>query len=148
MIACGGGKNGSGRHANFAVAASHNVRNAPRADSQGARRRKASPPRPRRSAPSVPMTAIAAITKAPTPSCWVRDQSPTSSHSRQDRPNAVQGAPAASPPPADRSHSRDWKAGARWPATALSTSDREYVDINALREFGGIRRWLDDGDRL
>src|SRR6266852_4687862 len=35
MIACGGGKNGSGSHANFAVATSHSVRNNPSASNHG-----------------------------------------------------------------------------------------------------------------
>src|SRR5580692_11646349 len=145
MMACGGGKNGSGSHANFAVATSHSVRKTPSAASQGARCRKPAPMRPRRSAPNVPTSTTAATTKAPMPSSWVRDQSPRSSQIRHDRPNAIQPRLARMPMPAPRSQSR-LCAGACAPIPPVS--DREYVDINALREFGGVGRRLEHGDRL
>src|SRR5882757_11182784 len=149
MIACGGGKNGNGSQANFAVATSHSVRSSPSTSNHGARWRSAVPALPRKSALKVPKKASAAMTNAPIPSEWVRDQSPRSSHNRHDRPNATQAMAAAIPGPACRSRSR--RSRLRDPDRAASVaipSDSEYVDINPLREFGGIRARLENGDRL
>src|SRR5580704_17789977 len=52
---------------------------------------------------------------------------------------------ARMPMPAPRSQSRR-SAGACAPIP--SVSDREYVDIDALCEFGGVGRRLEHGDRL
>src|SRR5690349_9485452 len=150
MMACGGGKNGNGSHANFAVASSHTVRNRPSATSHGARRRKAGPAAPRKSAPSVPNSASAATTKAAMPSAYVRDQSPRSGHHRHDRPSAIQAIAAATPTPELLSQSPIASArefDAREPSTEI-VSDSEYVDIDLLREFRRIRAWLEDRDRL
>src|ERR1700760_3448988 len=147
MMACGGGKNGSGSRANFAVATSHSVRKTPSAANQGERWRNPLPTRPRRSAPMVPTSTIAAITKAAMPSSWVRDQSPTSSHRRQENPNAAQAKLATMPAADARSQTRGCETEIR-PLGRPSVSDREYVDIDALREFGGVGGRLEHGDRL
>src|SRR5450631_2923815 len=97
MIACGGGKNGSGNQANFAVASSQMVRNTPSANSHGARARSPPPKRPSHFALVVAVRMPPAITKAATARLGVRDQSPKSSHSRQDNPNATHARLANTP---------------------------------------------------
>src|ERR1700756_460009 len=90
---------------------------------------------------------VAATTKAPMPSEWVRAQSPTSSHNRHDRPRAIQARLAATPVPEARRKSRSpWFSAT--PARARSVSDSEYVDIDALREFGGVGGLLEHRDHL
>src|SRR5260364_87441 len=89
MMACGGGKNGSGSQANLAVASSHADKKTPTAISQGLRLRKAAPARPSRDAVRPATSTSAAITKAATARSVVRDQSPTSSRTRQDAPNSA-----------------------------------------------------------
>src|SRR6516225_9315591 len=91
---------------------------------------------------------VAATTKAPMPSEWVRAQSPTSSHKRHDRPKAIQAKPAATPVPDERTKSR--KARPCEPADAAPTpaSDSEYVDIDALRKFGSVGGLLEHRDHL
>src|ERR1700744_5918681 len=84
--------------------------------------------------------------KAATPSDWVRDQSPTSSHNRHDRPKAAHDNAATMPAAEARSHSR--RTRARRTASAAPASDSEYVDIDALREFGRVGRRLEHRDRL
>src|SRR5260221_11883660 len=149
MIACGGGKNGKGSQANFAVATSHSVRNSPSTNSHGARWRSAAPALPRKSALRVPKNASAAMTNAAIPSEWVRDQSPRSSHNRHDRPNAAQAMAAATPGPELRSQSRRSRPrDLDRPASAAIPSDSEYVDIDPLREFGGVSARLENRDRL
>src|ERR1700761_9206740 len=152
MMACGGGKNGSGSKASFAVAISHSVRKSPSTNSHGALRRTAEPVRPRKSALSVPRTAITATTNALIPSDWVRDQSPRSSHNRHEIPNAPHAAPAAIPGPEIRlqpmkSRPRECPCADRL-ASAAAPSDSEYVDIDTLRKFGGIGAGFENRDDL
>src|SRR3954449_11796687 len=99
MIACGGGKNGSGNQANFAVATSHKVRNSPSTSNQGARLRKATPKRRSKLPLSVAAKMTPAMMNALTASPWVRDQSPKSSHSRHERPKPTHATLANSPAP-------------------------------------------------
>jgi len=78
------------------------------------------------------------MTKAAIATSRVRDQSPTSTHTMQESPNRAQAADAATPVHARRIRSilrHDPPFGA-WGA-AIS-SDRENVDINALRELSGV----------
>jgi hypothetical protein len=102
MIACGGGKNGSGSHANFAVATSHKVRNSPSTSNHGARLREAIPKRPSKLPPKVAAKMMPAMMNALTASPWVRDQSPKSSHSRHERPNPTHARLANRPAPLAR----------------------------------------------
>src|SRR5947209_5686687 len=81
--------------------------------------------------------------KAAIPSECVRDQSPTSSHNRQDSPKAIQATLARTPTPESCSHASSG-ARERRGAPEASPSDSEYVDIDALREFGGIGALLED----
>src|ERR1700730_1698461 len=89
MIACGGGKNGSGRQANFAVATSHKVRNNPSTNSHGARFCRPAPKRPSKLPLNVAARIAPAMTKADKASSCVRDQSPRSSHHRHERPKTA-----------------------------------------------------------
>src|SRR3954451_21940481 len=145
MIACGGGKNGSGRQANLAVASSHSDRNTPSAISQGLRWRIAVPARPRREATMLATSTSVATTKAAMARSVVRDQSPTSSRTRQDAPNAAQASAAVMPDAASRSLSVSPVLRVSSP---VATSDRENVDIDALCKFVGIGARLEDGDDL
>src|SRR5882762_6994474 len=89
MMDCGGGKNGSGSQANFAVATSHRVRNNPNASSHGARCCRPAPKRPSKLPLSVAARTPPAMTKAAIARAWVRDQSPKSSHNRHEKPKAT-----------------------------------------------------------
>src|SRR4051812_42454059 len=82
--------------------------------------------------------------KAAMPSEWVRDQSPTSSHHRQDRPKAIQAKLARMPTPDSRTQFAKTGARERRGAPEARPSDSEYVDIDALREFGRIGALLED----
>src|SRR5664279_1772708 len=141
MIACGGGKNGSGNQANFAVATSHKVRNSPSTSNHGARVRRPVPKRPSKLPLNVTAKMTPAIMKAATASPWVRDQSPKSSHSRHARPKPTHATLANRPAPLARNDAGSESAR---PANAAPSStdcgiatvlDGEYVDTNALREF-------------
>src|SRR3984957_6212163 len=154
MIDCGGGKNGSGSQANFAVATSHRVRNNPSTSSHGARCCRLARKRPSQLPPNVATRMPPAMTKAATASSWVRDQSPRSGHHRHDRPNPTHARLANTPVPPTRNavgsdsgrparaapSSTDWAS-----ATVLDT---EYVDIDPLRKFRCIGAWLENGNAL
>src|SRR6266850_562735 len=154
MIACGGGKNGSGSHANFAVAASHSVRNNPSASSHGARACSPVPKRPSNLPLAVAARMPPAIISAATASAWVRDQSPKSSHNRHDSPKPTHATLASTPvPPARNAVGSD----SGRPASAAPSStdcgkgtalDAEYVDIDPLRKFRCIGALLEDGNAL
>src|SRR3954469_5076126 len=146
MIACGGGKNGSGSQAYFAVANSHTARKTPSATSQGLRLRKACPARPRRSATRLANSTMAAMMKAAIATSCVRAQSPTSARTRQAAPNAAQASAAATPGKALRSLSA--RPPPRDCAPLAATSSRENVDTDPLREFGGIGARLEHRDDL
>src|SRR5277367_5512592 len=92
-MACGGGKNGNGSHANLAVATSHTVRNKPSASSHGARDCNPAPKRPSRAATRMPPP----ITNAAIATSCVRDQSPRSGHSKQESPKPTQATLASAP---------------------------------------------------
>ncbi len=155
MIACGGGKNGNGSHASFAVAISQTVNTTPNTRNQGARCRIAAPTRPSHLPPAVATASTAAITNAAMARSWVRDQSPRSSRHRQENPNANHAAPAAKPIPAGpicRSSPSERGTAApplprRGPLSA-PTSDAENVDIDLLREFRRVCRRLEYGHAL
>src|ERR1700688_4179540 len=154
MMACGGGKNGSGSHANFAVATSHRLRNNPSASSQGARCCSPFPKRPSRPPLKVAARTPPAMTKAATARPWVRDHSPRSSHSRQESPKATHARLANTATPLARN---DFGSDSGRPANAAPSStdcgsatalDAEYVDIDPLRKFRCIGALLEDGDQL
>src|ERR1700761_1559548 len=151
-MACGGGKNGSGSHANLAVATSHTVRNRPSASSHGARDCRPVPTRPSRRALSVANRMPPAITNAVTASPCVRDQSPRSSHHRQERPKTTHArlARTAGPFVKNRDGSRKGRPTNAAPSStdcgsAAALDVTEYIEINALRKFCCIRAWLEDG---
>src|ERR1700733_7500446 len=138
MMPCGGGKNGSGSHANFGVATSHSVKNSPSANSHGARDCKPAPKRPSR----VVSRMTPAITKAAIASSWVRDQSPRSSHTRQEKPKPAQARLANTPGTLSANDARS--DGACPVRAAPSSTDcassavldaAEYIDINPLRKL-------------
>src|SRR4051812_14910653 len=140
MIACGGGKNGSGSQANFAVATSHSVSSRPSANSHGARGCKPAPKRPSQLPPSVATTMPPAMANAATASPWVRGQSPRSCHHRQDSPNTTHARPAKMPALlASKDFGSDVGNDSGRPANAAPSSadcgramalDAEYVDID------------------
>src|SRR5665213_2778601 len=155
MMACGGGKNGSGNHANLAVATSHRVRNSPSASSHGARDCRPVPKRPSRRPFRVATRMPPAIMNAATANPCVRDQSPRSSHNRHERPKPTHARLANTPAALPANDTRS--DGARPASAAPSSADcassaaldaAEYIDINALREFCCIRAWLEDGDEF
>src|ERR1700730_9721634 len=154
MIDCGGGKNGSGSQANFAVATSQSVRNSPSTSSHGARRCRLAPNRPSQLPPNVARRPAPATKKAANASSWVRDQSPRSVHHRHDRAKPTQARLANTPVPPDRNESgSDSGCPASAPPSSAvcasaTASDAEYVDIDALREFGGIGARLENRDSL
>src|SRR2546430_13626193 len=78
------------------------------------------------------------------PSECVRDQSPTSSHHRQERPKAIHATLARMPTPDSRIQLASSGARERRGAPEARPSDSEYVDIDALREFGGVGALLED----
>src|SRR3954462_2027610 len=82
--------------------------------------------------------------KAAMPSECVRDQSPRSSHHRQHSPKAIQATLASTPTPDSRSQLARTGARERRGAPEARPSDSEYVDIDALREFGRIGALLED----
>src|ERR1700691_3463963 len=139
MIACGGGKNGSGSQANLAVASSHRVRNNPSTSSHGARFCRPVPKRPSQLALNVATKIPPAITKAEIASSCVRDQSPRSSHRRHDKPKTIHVALAPTPAafassPENDSLGNDSAGAANAaPSSAdcgkAATLDTEYVDI-------------------
>src|ERR1700677_4438211 len=152
MIACGGGKNGSGNHANFAVATSHKVRNSPSTSNHGAR--EAVPKWPSKLPPKVAAKMMPAMMNALTASPWVRDQSPKSSHSRHERPKPTHARLANRPAPLARNNVGSESAA---PANAAPSSadcgiatvlDGEYVDTNTLREFCRVSPGLEHGHEL
>src|SRR5882724_2686735 len=154
MIACGGGKNGSGSHANFAVATSHRVRNNPSASSQGVRCCSPAPNRPSHLPPAVAAMMPPPMINAAIASAWVRDQSPRSSHNRHESPKPTHARLANTPvPPA----SNDVGSDSGRPANAAPSStdcgnatvlDAEYVDINPLRKFRCVGARLEHGDEF
>src|SRR6266481_5376236 len=101
MIDCGGGKNGSGSHANFAVATSHSVRNNADTSSHGARRCRPALKRPSRLPANVARKIPPEMTNATAASWWVRDQSPISGHHRHDMPKPTHARLANTPVPPD-----------------------------------------------
>src|SRR5258708_12326263 len=139
MIACGGGKNGSGSHANFAVATSHRVSNTPSASSHAARCCSPVPKRPSNLPLAVAAMMPPAMTKAAMASAWVRDQSPKSSHTRHESPKPTHATLANTPVPLARN---DAGSDSGRPASAAPSSTdcpspplpdaAEYVDINPL----------------
>src|SRR5580700_106908 len=154
MIACGGGKNGSGNQANFAVATSHKVRNSPSTSNHGARLRRPVPKRPSQLPLSVAARMMPAMMNALTASPWVRDQSPKSSHSRHESPKPTHATLANRPAPLARN---DVGSESGRPANAAPSStdcgiatvlDGEYVDTDALREFCRVGAGLEDGHEL
>src|SRR6267142_4501656 len=154
MIACGGGKNGSGSHANFAVATSHRVRNNPSASSHGVRCCSSAPKRPSHLPLAVAAMMPPPMINAAIASAWVRDQSPRSSHNRHESPKPTHARLANTPvPPA----SNDVGSDSGRPANAAPSStdcgnatvlDAEYVDVNPLRKFRCVGARLEDGDEL
>src|ERR1700730_4168585 len=154
MIACGGGKNGSGSHANFAVATSHRDSNNPSASSHGARCCSPAPKRPSNLPLAVAARMPPAMTKAAIARAWVRDQSPRSSHNRHERPKPTHAALANSPVPLARN---DTGSDSGRPASAAPSStdcgsatvlDPEYVNIDSLRKLCRIGARLENGDEL
>src|SRR5260370_40349252 len=154
MVGCGGGKNGSGSHANFAVATSHRLRNNPSARSHGARCCRRFPKRPSRLPLRVAARMPPAMTNAATARPWGRDHSPRSSHSRQESPKATHARLANTATPLARN---DFGIDSGRPANAAPSStdcgsatalDAEYVDIDPLREFRRIGALLEDRDQL
>src|ERR1700726_1134365 len=152
MMACGGGKNGSGSHPNFAVATSHSVRNSPSASNQGARWCRPAPKRPSNLPPNVATRITPAITKAPIATSWVRDQSPRSCHTRHERPKLAHATLANVPAPFARNAlgSDSGRPANAAPSSAdcgnATVLDAEYVDIDSLRKFRCIGARLEDGD--
>src|SRR5882672_8298999 len=142
MMDCGGGKNGSGSHANFAVATSHRVRNNADTSSHGARRCRPAPKLPSRVPATVATKIPPETTNAAAASSWVRDQSPISRHHRQDTPNPTHARLANTPVPPDgkETGSVSGRASIAAPSSADCASatalDAEYVDIDPLRKFG------------
>src|SRR5260221_9208903 len=155
MIACGGGKNGSGSHANFAVATSHRVSNTPSASSHAARCCSPVPKRPSNLPLAVAAMMPPAMTKAAMASAWVRDQSPKSSHTRHESPKPTHATLANTPVPLARN---DAGSDSGRPASAAPSSTdcasatlsdaAEYVDINPLRKLCRIRARFENGDEL
>src|ERR1700676_1628406 len=154
MIACGGGKNGSGSHANFAVATSPKVKKSPSTSNHGARWRKPFPKRPSQLPLNVATKMMPAMMNALTASPWVRDQSPKSSHSRHESPKPTHATLANRPAPLARN---DVGSESARPANAAPSSndcgiatvlDGEYVDTDALREFCRIGARLEHGHEL
>src|SRR5438128_1115890 len=154
MIDCGGGKNGSGSHANFAVATSHKVRNNANTSSHGARCRKPALKRPSRLPANVARKIPPEMTKAAAASSWVRDQSPISRHHRQDTPRPTHARLANTPVPPG---GNDTGSDSGCPESAAPSSadcasatalDTEYVDIDPLRKFRCIGARLADGNAL
>src|SRR6266851_2996000 len=154
MIACGGGKNGSGSHANFAVAISQRVKNNPSANSHGARACRPVPKRPSHLPLAVAARIPPAMTKAAIASAWVRDQSPKSSHSRHESPKPIHAAVANTAVPLARNHvgSDSGRPANAAPSSAdcgnATVLDAEYVDIDPLRKFRCIGARLEHGDKL
>src|SRR5258707_1849676 len=154
MIACGGGKNGSDSHANFAVATSHRVRNNPSASNHGVRACSPAPKRPSHLPLAVAAMMPPAMINAAIASAWVRDQSLKSSHNRHESPKPTHARLANTPVPLA---SNDVGSDSGRPANAAPSStdcgsatvlDAEYVDINPLRKFRCIGARLEDGDEL
>src|ERR1700730_1950222 len=154
MIACGGGKNGSGSQANFAVATSHRVSNNPSASSHGVRWFSPVPKRPSNLALAIAATMPPAMTKPATASAWVRDQSPRSSQHMHERPKPTHARLANRPVPCSRT---DVGNDSGRPANAAPSStdcgnaaalDAENVDIDPLRKFRCVGAWLEDGHEL
>src|SRR5882757_8962449 len=154
MIACGGGKNGSGSQANFAVATSHKLRNNPSANSRGVRCFSPAPNRPSQLPLSVATSTPPATTNAAIASSWVRDQSPRSCHRRHESPKPSHATLVNTPAAFARTDAGN--ASGR-PANAAPSStdcgsatalDAEYVDINPLRKFRCVGARLEDGDAL
>src|SRR5467141_1411656 len=154
MIACGGGKNGSGSQANFAVATSHRDRNNPRTSSHGARCCNPLPKRPSNLPLAVAARMPPAIINAATASSCVRDQSPRSGHNRHERPKPTHITLANTPTPPARI---DEGSESECPSSAAPSSadcgnatvlDAEYIDIDPLRKFRCIGAWLEDGNAL
>src|SRR4051794_2572672 len=83
------------------------------------------------------------MTNAAMPSEWVRDQSPTSSHHRQDRPKAIHATLARMPAPESRTQLARHGARERRGAPEARPSDSEYVDIDALRKSGRVGALLE-----
>src|ERR1019366_96437 len=143
-MACGGGKKGSGNQANLAVATSHRENDNPSIRSHGARACRPSPKRPSRLPLNDAERIAPAMTKAATASSCVRDQSPRSTHHRQENPKAAHARLANTPPP-PVSNATGIDSG-RAPSAAPSSTDcasatvlyTEYVDINPLRKFRRI----------
>src|SRR4030088_1917380 len=136
MMACGGGKNGSGSQANFAVAISHSDRNNPSASSHGERCRSPAPKRPSRLPLAVAARMPPAQIKAAMATARVRDQSPRSSHSKHETPKATHARLANPPVPLARNAvgNDDERPSSAAPSSTdcdcATASDAEYVDIN------------------
>src|SRR5258708_3008440 len=154
MIACGGGKNGSDSHANFAVATSHRVRNNPSASNHGVRACSPAPNRPSHLPLAVAAMMAAAMINGAIASAWVRDQSLKSSHNRHESPKPTHARLANTPVPLA---SNDVGSDSGRPANAApsstdcgsaTVSDAEYVDINLLRTFRCVGARLETGDEL
>src|SRR6202048_2926159 len=154
MIACGGGKNGSGSHANFAFAPSQRVRNSASTSSHGVRCFSPAPKRPSRLPLNVAASNPPAMTKAAIASSCVRDQSPRSAHHRHDRPKPTQATLANTAVPLAR---KDAGSDSGAPANAAPSSadcgsatalDAEYVDIDPLRKFRRIGTRFENRDAL
>src|ERR1700692_1603816 len=154
MIACGGGKNGSGSHANFAVATSHRVKNNPSASSHGVRACSPGAKRPSHLPLAVAAKMPPAMKKAAMASAWVRDQSRRSSHNRHENPKAAHARLAKTLVPFARNAvgSDSGRPAKAAPSSANcgnpTTLDAEYVDINPLRKFRCVGAWLEHGDEL
>src|SRR4051794_16929339 len=151
MIAWGGGKNGSGSQANFAVATSHTANSSPSAASHGARCFRAAPTRPSRLPPIMPAVTPPATANAAMPRASVRDQSPRSCHARHARPKPIHATPANMP--ARFSSDHFGSAGAR-PMNAAPSSadcgnatvaDAEQVDMDPLRKLCRVGAGLEHG---
>src|SRR5260221_1645838 len=149
MTDCGGGKNGSGSHASFAVAISHRVRNNANASSHGARRCKSASRRPSRLPATVTTKMAPDRTKAAIASSRVRDQSPISGHHRHATPKPTHARLANTPIPPDGNEtgSDTGRPASAAPSSADCASatalDTEYVDIDALRKFRCVGAWLE-----
>src|ERR1700712_512120 len=136
MMDCGGGKNGNGSQANFAVAISHRVRNKASASSHGVRRCKPASRRPSRLPATVTTKIAPDRTKAATATARVRDQSPISGHHRHATPKPTHARLANTPIPPDGnetdSDSDPPESAAPSSADcAIATAlDTEYVDID------------------
>src|ERR1700712_5760115 len=154
MMDCGGGKNGSGNHASFAVAISHKVRNNASASSHGARRCKPASKRPSRLPATVATKIAPDRMKAAIASSWVRDQSPISGHHRHATPKPTHARLANTPIPPDGNETGNdsdppESAAPSSADCAIATAlDTEYVDIDPLRKFGCVGARLEDRDLL